>query len=86
MIANLAHLALGLLAGLVHFTLLRRNTALYLQAGGAARAVGLQVARLGLLAGLLVEAATQGAMPLLLAMLGVLIARPIALRRMAALP
>jgi len=47
-------------------------------------AAALQVARLGVLAGLLAMAVLRGALPLLLTAVGLLIARPIILRRLAA--
>jgi hypothetical protein len=66
--------ALGIVAGLVHFHLLRWNTHLFIT-GGALRAFGVQALRLAALAGVLVLAAWHGALPLLLTALGVMIAR-----------
>jgi N-ATPase, AtpR subunit len=84
MITDIGFLAVGLLAGTLHFALLRRNAALFVQPGRIWMAAALQVARLGVLAGLLVMAALHGASPLLLTALGLLIARPIVLRRITA--
>jgi len=66
--------ALGIAAGLVHFHLLRWNMRLFIT-GRALRAFGVQALRLAALAGVLVFAAWQGALPLLLTALGVTIAR-----------
>ncbi len=71
---NAGCFALGIAAGLVHFHLLRWNTRLFVT-GGALRAFGVQALRLAALAGVLVLAAWQGALPLLLTALGVTIAR-----------
>ncbi len=68
------YFALGIAAGLLHFHLLRWNTRLFI-AGGALRAIGVQLVRLAALAGVLVLAAWHGALPLLLTALGVIIAR-----------
>ena len=73
-------LLLGLVGGATYFALLRRNTSLYLQSGVLLQAVGLQVLRLAALASLLGFAAWYGARPLLLAALGILLARPLVLR------
>jgi F1F0 ATPase subunit 2 len=72
---------LGFAAGLVHFATLRQVTALYLGGGALPRALGLQLLRLALLAGVLVLLARLGAGPLLAGALGVLIARAMVLRR-----
>ncbi len=84
MITNIGFLAVGLLAGTVHFALLRWNTALFAQPRRIWVAVPLQVARLSVLAGLLVIAALHGALPLLLTALGLLVARPVVMRRIIA--
>jgi len=70
----------GIGVGAAHFALLRRNADLYISAGGFARALGLQALRIvGVTAGL-TFAAWHGALPLLLAALGIMIARPLILR------
>jgi hypothetical protein len=64
----------GLATGAVHFALLRWNTRLYLT-GGLIQAVGVQLLRLAGIALLLCLAAWNGALPLLLAAFGVMLAR-----------
>jgi F1F0 ATPase subunit 2 len=75
----------GILAGLLHFHLLRWNTGLFLT-GGARRAIAAQALRLAVLTGVLVIAARFGALPLLLAALGVMIARQVVVRGARATP
>jgi hypothetical protein len=86
MIADAGFIALGLLAGTLHFSLLRWNTAVYARPGRIGLAAVLQVVRIGVLGGLLLLAARQGALPLLLMALGVLIARPVVMRVLGAAP
>jgi uncharacterized membrane protein (UPF0136 family) len=86
MILDVGFIALGLLAGTLHFTLLRWNTSLYARPGRIGLGAALQVVRIGVLAGLLAMAARQGALPLLLMALGVLVARPVVMRWVAAQP
>lgn len=74
---------LGVAAGTLFFALLRWNAALYLHGGSVCFALALQAVRIGAVAGLLVLTALQGALPLLLSALGLLIARPVVLRFMA---
>jgi hypothetical protein len=82
MIADAGFVGLGLVAGTLHFSLLRWNTIFYARAGSVGVGAALQLARLALLAVLLTMVARQGAPPLLLTALGVLIARPIVVRRL----
>jgi F1F0 ATPase subunit 2 len=82
MIADAGFLALGLVAGTLHFSLLRWNTIFYARPGRIGMGAALQLARLAVLAALLTMVARQGALPLLLTALGVLIARPIVVRRL----
>jgi hypothetical protein len=84
MILDIDFIALGLLAGTLHFSLLRWNTSLYARPDRIGVGAALQVVRIGVLAGLLVVAARQGALPLLLMALGVLVARPVVMRWVAA--
>lgn len=77
---------LGLAGGALHFALLRWNTRLYVEGSGIAQALALQTMRLAATALLLLFAATHGAMPLLLAALGVALARPLVLRIVAPAP
>ena len=79
-IPALEFLGIGLVAGVLHFSLLHSNAMLYTRSGRIWVAALLQVVRLSALAGLLVLMALQGALPLLLTALGLMIARPIALR------
>lgn len=83
MITDAGFLAVGIVAGLLHFTLLRWNVALYARAGRVRSAAVLQALRLGALAGLFAMAALHGALPLLLTALGLLIARPFVMHWMA---
>ncbi len=69
----------GLTVGGVHLVLLRWNTWLYLT-GGLMLAVGVQLFRLSGVALLLCLAAWNGALPLLLAAVGVMLARFLVLR------
>ena len=86
MIVDAGCLVLGLLAGTLHFALLRWNTLFYARPGRLWTAVALQAARLAGLGGLLFAAAMHGALPLLLTALGVVIARPVVTRWAAAEP
>ena len=79
--APFAALAIGLAAGLFHFSTLGAVTRLYLQGGFMGRAVALQILRLGLLAAVLAALAFAGAVPLMAGALGLLIGRAIVLRR-----
>jgi len=74
-------LAVGLLLGLAHFGSLWWNVGL-LASGGALRALGLQLLRFTLLAGVLFGLAKLGAAALLGGGLGLLIARGLLLRRL----
>jgi hypothetical protein len=84
MIEGCGFLAAGLLAGWLYFLLLHWNTSLYLAGDRVAGGIALHVVRLGALAGMLVVTAIHGAAPLLLFALGLLIARPLVMRRIAA--
>ena len=92
MIAALWLIAVGLAGGVAHFALLRWNTCSFLSScrrrachsrRRLAHAIALQVLRLALLAALLRLRRLDGALPLLLAALGILMARPLVLRAMA---
>lgn len=74
----------GIVAGAAHFALLRWNAGLYLFRGGALRAVAVQVLRMAVTGVLLVFAAWHGALPLLTAAIGVLLARMLVLHTTAA--
>jgi F1-F0 ATPase (N-ATPase) AtpR subunit len=82
-------LSVGFAAGVAHFVLLRWNTSLYLGAARPPRlflmhAVGLQVLRVAATASLLGLSAWHGALPLLLAALGIMLARPLVLHALEA--
>lgn len=83
MIAAFLYLALGMLVGTVHLLLLRRNSQLYAQRATLGRAIGLQVLRLAGLAGVLVAIALQGPLALLMAALGLVVARPLLVSALA---
>ena len=76
----LGFLALGFAAGMVHFTLLRWNTLLYARGGALAPAIGAQALRMAVTGAVLFTIAMHGALALLLAAGGMLIARPLVLR------
>ena len=74
----------GLVAGAGHFALLRWNTGLYLSRGSVLRAVTVQALRIAVVTGvLLVIAAWHGSLSLLMAAIGVLLARMVVLRTTA---
>ena len=81
-LAAAGFLVAGLLAGALHFALLRWNAALYATHAGFGAAIGLHVLRLAATAALLLAVARFGAMPLLLLALGIVIARPFMVRRL----
>ena len=75
-------LSAGFIGGSAHFALLRRIAMLYVSGGGLRRAIGLQIARLAAIGLLLGCAASHGTLPLLLAALGAIVARPLVLQAM----
>ncbi len=74
-------LAAGLGAGVLYFRSLFWSVQRFAHGGRATPAIALGLLRFALLGGLLALAATQGALPLLAAALGVLIARALVARR-----
>lgn len=76
----------GFVGGVSHFVLLHRNTLLYVNGGALLTALGLQALRLAAIGLLLGFAAWHGVLPLLLAALGVMLARPVVLRMMQVMP
>ncbi len=76
----------GLAGGTAHFALLRWNTRLYLAGGSVARGLGVQLLRLAGTTALLAFAAWHGALALLLAAIGVTLARLLVLRVLAIVP
>jgi hypothetical protein len=79
-LANVGFVVIGLLVGLLHFALLRWNTVLYVRNSTLVPALGVQGLRLAVTAAVLFVIALHGALALLLAAGGVLLARPVVLR------
>lgn len=75
----------GMLAGLAHFTMLRWNV-LLLTTGSPARAIALQLARLGALAAIFFMLARMGPWALLCGAGGLLLARHAVIRRIRSAP
>ncbi len=75
------HLAAGLGLGLLYFRGVWWNARLFASGGRVTTAIALGLGRFILLGGLLALAALEGALPLLAMALGVLIARPMVMRR-----
>ncbi len=71
----------GIMLGLVYFACLRRTVALFAGGGGWVGLAALTLARLGAAGVVLAFTARFGAMALMAAFLGFLVARTIALRR-----
>lgn len=78
-----AHFAAGIGLGACYFGGLWWNACLFAGARLAA-AIGLIIGRFALLAGVLTLASLEGALPLLLMALGVVLARPLVMRRVKA--
>ncbi|MDB5828794.1 MAG: conserved rane protein of unknown function [Variovorax sp.] len=84
-----AYFAAGLGLGLLYFYGLWRNAHLFANGARIATVIALSVGRFVLLAAVLVPVARQGALPLLLTALGIVIARFVSvryLRNAAAMP
>ncbi|MBW4047149.1 MAG: ATP synthase subunit I [Proteobacteria bacterium] len=81
LLALAAHLLVGMLLGVVYFRALWWNVHLMGHGGRKAAAIGLMVGRLTLMIGLLGLASRNGALPLLLMALGVLLGRALVVRR-----
>jgi len=79
-----AHLIAGILLGLAYFHGVWWNARLFTAGGHVTTSILLMVGRIGLLGGLLTLASLEGAGPLLAMALGVLIARPLVMRRLPA--
>jgi F1F0 ATPase subunit 2 len=71
----------GLALGVAYFTALRWNVRLYLTPGGRAAGIALHVGRLAAVTAVLWLAARAGAAPLLAVALGIVVSRPLAIRR-----
>lgn len=72
----------GLVLGAIHFASLRLNTDLFVEGGRAWLAALLLVGRFALLLVVLAALALLGALPLLCAALGLLVARSLIIKRM----
>jgi F1F0 ATPase subunit 2 len=70
-----AHLAAGIVLGVLYFRSLWWTARQFAEGGRAATTIALMLGRFALLAGLLTLASLEGALPLLVMTLGVLIAR-----------
>lgn len=70
-----AHLAVGLLVGILYLRALRRATDIFAAGGGLAGALGMGAGRFAAIGAVLFLAALEGALPLLAMAAGVLIAR-----------
>ena len=82
MVLSLAtHLVAGIGLGILYFSAVWWNARLFALGGRAMTAVALIIGRLVFLGGLLALASLEGALPLLITALGVLIARPLILGR-----
>jgi F1F0 ATPase subunit 2 len=75
------HLIIGIMLGVVHFAGLRWNVSLFAADGRLVALAGLLLGRLILLSGALTLTSMQGALPLLMTALGILIARAAVMRR-----
>ena len=75
-----AHLAAGIALGALYFRVVWRSARLFAEGGRAATVIVLTAGRFAVLGGLLALASLEGALPLLMMALGVLIARSAALR------
>ncbi|MGF7212734.1 F1F0 ATPase subunit 2 [Skermanella aerolata] len=76
-----AHLIAGIMIGALYFSILWWNSRRLVLGGGMTATIALMIGRFVILAGLLTLASLQGALPLLVMALGVLIARSAVMRR-----
>jgi F1F0 ATPase subunit 2 len=76
-----AHLAAGFILGALYFRTLWWNTQRFIQGGRATTTIALMIGRFVLLGGVLALASLEGALPLLVMALGILIARSMVVRR-----
>jgi F1F0 ATPase subunit 2 len=79
-----AHFAAGIGLGACYFGGLWWNACLFASGARLVAAIGLIIGRFVLLAGVLTLASLEGALPLLLMALGVVLARPLVMRRVKA--
>jgi F1F0 ATPase subunit 2 len=76
--------AAGIVLGALYFVLVHRTARLHAAAGSAGRIVALYALRLALAVIVFWAIAQQGALPLLLALAGFIVARMLVMRRIAA--
>jgi F1F0 ATPase subunit 2 len=76
-----AHLAAGIALGILYFRSLWWNASRFTGGGRATTTITLMIGRFALLGGLLTLASLEGAPPLLMMALGILIARSAVMRR-----
>lgn len=79
------HLAAGIVVGIVYFRSLWWNARRFAEGGRVTTTLALMFGRFALLGGLLTLASLEGALPLLLMTLGVLIARFVVMRGVRAI-
>ena len=79
-----AHFVVGVGVGACYFGGLWWNACLFANGAHLVAAIGLIAGRFAVLAGFLTLASLEGALPLLLMALGIVTARPLALRRVKA--
>jgi F1F0 ATPase subunit 2 len=79
-----AHLAVGVGLGVVYFRGLWWNARLFVMAGHVPASIALMIGRLVLLGGALILTSLEGALPLLMTALGLVIARAAVMRRVQA--
>jgi F1F0 ATPase subunit 2 len=76
-----AHLAAGTVLGCLYFHGLWRNACWFVEGGRRTTTIALAIGRFALLGGLLTLASREGAPPLLVMALGVVVSRPVVMRR-----
>ena len=76
-----AHLIAGMILGVLYFRSLWWNACRFARGGRVTTMIALMIGRYALLAGLLTLVSLEGALPLLVMALGVLIARSVVVRR-----
>jgi hypothetical protein len=81
-----AYLAVGIAAGLLYFRSVWWNASRLARGGRVSVTIALVMARFALLGALLTFASLQGAPPLLAMALGILVARPLIMRRFGGAP
>jgi len=81
LLSLVAYLAAGIVLGVLYFRSLWWNACRFTGGGRAATTVAQMIGRFALLGGLLTLASLEGALPLLVMALGVLIARSAVMRR-----